>query len=229
MITALIVISFFEFSNSYIVEDRIGLVSFYSQREYVEKHNITFSLFGQKKFLDIFEIRLDVPSGITKGKFLLSDTIATMKINPSEIFLNPSFSLSFEFPTGTTPATSDRLVISPRLCLSRELSENFSFIILVSGNFSPNRTSKIYNTLYPHTFNEVLIFTGANMKILRFLKIQGDIGAIYENFRNIGFQPQIKIIAGFNKLNIHLFSFMNLGGKIIRKGFGIGTSVMYSF
>lgn len=229
MITVLIILSFFEFANNHIVEDRIGLISFYSQREYVERHNIAFCIFGQKKFLDIFEIRLDVPSGITKGKFLLSDAIATLKMNPSEIFLNPSFSLSFEFPTGTAPATSDRLIISPKLSISSELSENFSFMVFVSGNFSPNRTSKIYNTLYPHTFNEVLIFTGANIKVLPFLKIQGDIGAIYENFKNIGFQPQIKIIAGFNKLNIHLFSFMNLGEKIIRKGFGIGTSVMYSF
>lgn len=225
-------ILFSEIMSESNIKDKVGIISIYSQRkqiDYIEKHNISLFLFGQKKFLDLFQVRLDLPSGIAKGKLILSDLMVNFTINPSEILMKPCFSLGFEFPTGTSPATSGRFTISPKLSLMQELTENISLNFLILGNFSPDKSEKRYNTLFPHTFNEILGFIGIRTG-LKSISLQPAIGLIYENFKYLGFQVQAEVITSVSdNFEISVVSFLNIGERTIRKGYGAGLSLNYSF
>lgn len=227
-LTFLFLISYIEFINDHFAEDRIGFIFFYSRRTYIEKSNFTVSIFGQKKFLDIFEIKIDIPSGISGRKYVISDLSLSLKVNPSEIYMNPSFSLIFELPTGTRPATSNKFTISPLLFLKGSITEKLSVLGFISGSFSPEKTKGTYNSLFPRASEEIGWLVGLKAKIKTELYVQSDLYITYEEFKVLGIQPQIKFNLESDEFKSSVFIF-SAHGKSIRRGFGIGATLMFLF
>lgn len=225
MLFVFLVLSYLELIEDLTNTDRAGLLSFYryvaDQRCYRRYETLSFSMFGQKRFFDIFGIRLDIPSGFLDGKYVLSDAIANLRINPYEIFLNPSLGLAVVFPTGTTPATSERVVISSFFSLNPTISEDLSIAVMIGGNFSPNKKLTTYNRMFPHTFDEVLVSMGFAYEVFREIVTQLSFFVFYENFRDLGFQVIFRGNLDTKEFRFSPLLFLAFG-RTCRRGYGIG-------
>ena len=229
-------VGYLEFLPAYNTRDRVGVISFLSSRDIAGgERNIALGIFGEKAFIgDMFSVRADLPFGIMQnGDFLISDLIATLKFNPLDIVLSPSFLISFEFPTGTSPATQDRIFISPKLSLGVDIAVvKLSF--LLGGNFSPSRDGA-YNVLYPHTANEIFLFVGGGVSIIpKILTGELRLGGFWEEMKYLVFEPQlhlgVSVPTPIADIKGNIFGFVDVGQEgNVRQGYGGGVYLSLEF
>lgn len=230
------VFGYFEFLSDYNAKSRVGAISFLSSRDIGNKEtNIAVGFFAEKGFIaNMFSLRVDLPFGMGQSKFSFSDILATLKFNPLDIVLSPSFLLSFEFPTGSTPYTQDRIFISPKLSLKLDISV-FKVSFLLGGNFSPEKSSEKYNILYPHTSNEVFLLVGGGLDIVpKILSGEIRLGGFYEEMKRVVFEPQahlsISIPTQIFDIKGNIFGFLDVGQKgNVRQGYGAGAYLSVEF
>jgi hypothetical protein len=226
-----------EFFGEQKVKDGIGVISFISQRKISNyNRNILIGTFGEFSFLKIFGLRADIPLGLTeKGELKLSDISGTFKLSLLDLSPLPTILLSFEFPTGSTPFTEDRIVISPMVFFKIDIL-NLNFSVLGGARFSPSRDKKEINALYPHTTqNEVFLFLGGGTYFIpKILSFELKLGGIYEELKKLVFQPQIhfniSILTEPIEPKISLFGFGAIGQKgNTRQGYGGGAYISVWF
>ncbi|MFZ8801404.1 MAG: hypothetical protein ACO2PO_00205 [Candidatus Calescibacterium sp.] len=226
-----------EFFDEHKVKDEIGLISFISQRKISNyKRNILIGTFGEFSFLKIFGLRADIPAGLTeKGDMKLSDISGVFKLSLPDFSPMPTFLISFEFPTGSTPFTQNRIVISPMVFFRFDLL-NLKFSLLGGARFSPSKDKKEINVLYPHTTqNEVFLFLGGGTYFIpKILSFELKLGGIYEELKKVVFQPQMHLNISIPtkpiEPKISLFGFGAIGQKSnIRQGYGVGAYASVSF
>ncbi len=219
------------------VKGEIGLISFISQRKISNyERNILIGTFGEFSFLKIFGLRADIPAGLTeKGDLKLSDISGTFKLSLLDLSPMPTFLLSFEFPTGSTPFTENRIVISPMVFFKFGIL-NLKLSVLGGARFSPSKDKKEINILYPHTTqNEVFLFLGGGTYFIpKILLFELKLGGIYENLKKLVFQPQIHLVISIPtkpiepKISVFGFGAIGQNGNA-RQGYGAGAYVSVSF
>ncbi len=218
-----------EFFIQHSVQNGFGVISFFSARKIDDySGNLAVGGFVEAEFIKMFGLRVDVPAQLS-DKFLLSDISATVKFSPVDIILSPTLSLTFEFPTGSSPATSDMLVINPNLSIRFDVSI-IKFSVFGGGNFSPRRDQASENILFPHTGNEFYLFLGGGFPIIPFLNGEVRLGAIYEDMQRFVFQPQLHLYTSISFFTGSAFFFGALGQEgNIRQGYGVGLYLSLSF
>ncbi len=219
------------------VKDEIGLISFISERKISNyERNVLIGAFGEVSFLKIFGLRTDIPVGLTeKGYIKLSDISGTFKLSLPDLSFMPTFLLSFEFPTGSTPFTENKIVISPMVFFKFDIL-NLKFSTLGGARFSPSKDKKEINLLYPHTTqNEVFLFLGGGTYFIpKILSFELKLGGIYEELKKLVFQPQIHLDFSIPtkpiEPKISLFGFGAIGQRSnVRQGYGGGAYIAVSF
>ncbi len=219
--------------SDHSVINRFGVLSFVSWRNLTSyEPYLALSFFGEAEFLKMFGLRLDFPFGYDLKKSILkfSDFSADLKFNPVDLVLSPTFILSFEFPTGSTPFSQRRIIISPQAYFKFDVAF-LKLDFILGANFSPEKKEEV-NLLYPHTTkNEVFLFSGYFFDVApKILSAGIRIGGIYEDFSRFVFQPSAHLVLSVLFLDFDVFAVGNFGQNgNVRQGYELGGFLSFKF